>query len=62
MAEREVLPEGYTCRCETIYLHTSYVYAHWDLELTHTCGKCGRKNTLLRGNVTHGVRPTENKD
>lgn len=62
MAVRGTLPDRYTCECEDEHVFPSYVYAHWDTELTHTCGTCGRKNILHRGKVTYGVRPTKNKD
>jgi hypothetical protein len=44
------LPKGYTCACGKEHRFPSYVYAHWDMLLTHTC-ECGRENEMVRGIV-----------
>lgn len=36
-------PKGHTCECCGLFHKwPTYVYAHWDVELTHKCGKCGQ--------------------
>lgn len=45
------LPKGYQCpKCKTDHEFPSYVFAHWDVLLTHTCG-CGSVNKLRSGKV-----------
>ena len=43
-----VSPSGYTCECGKDHKFPAYVYAHMDIELTHTC-TCGRRHIILRG-------------
>jgi len=47
-----MLPEGFTCECGTKHEFSSYVYAHWDVPLVHTCPECGRKHDVFRGKAT----------
>jgi hypothetical protein len=46
----EKLPKGFTCECGIVNEFPGYVYAHWDVELVHTC-KCARKHVIFRGRV-----------
>ncbi len=45
-------PTGHTCKCGEYYKWPTYVYAHWDENLKHTCKECGRRVRILRGVVT----------
>lgn len=62
MATRTILPDRYTCKCGKVHVYPTWVYAHWDLELRHTCDGCGRVNILHKGKVTHGICETKDKD
>lgn len=42
-------PKGFTCECGEEHAFNAYVYAHWDIALTHECPKCNRTHTILRG-------------
>ena len=42
------LPRGYTCDCGKFNKYSLYVFAHWTIELVHTC-ECGKKWRILRG-------------
>jgi transcription elongation factor Elf1 len=45
--------KGFTCKpCGTYHKYPSYVYAHWDMTLTHTCPKCGAKHEIVSGVAT----------
>lgn len=44
------LIEGYTCMCGKFHKYPGYVYAHWTIELTHTCD-CGKKWKIYEGCV-----------
>lgn len=49
------LAKGFTCRtfgCHRHHPFGPYVYAHWDLQVHHTCGGCGALSTIQRGKVT----------
>ena len=40
---------SYVCtKCGKEHAFPAYVYAHWDMEVIHTCD-CGAKHVLLRG-------------
>lgn len=46
----EPLPKGYTCtECGTTHVYPAYVYAHWDVPLTHTC------DCLARFHIISGI-------
>lgn len=48
----EQLAAGFTCRTKGCFKHHNfgpYVWAHWDLPITHTCGNCGAVSQLQRG-------------
>lgn len=51
MSKSEKLAKDFTCECGIVNKFDMYVYAHWTLELTHTCA-CGRKHLIQRGIVT----------
>ena len=41
---------GYTCPCgHWNAAGSGWAAAHWDLELKHTCQKCGQKNIIQSG-------------
>lgn len=42
--------QRFKCACGKEHLLSSYVFAHWDERLVHTCS-CGRKNIVQRGVV-----------
>lgn len=42
--------EGYNCEtCGARHVFNGYVFAHWDMPLTHTCDSCGAKHEIRRG-------------
>ena len=46
------LAKGYTCRkCKTEHKYPSYVYAHWDEVLDHTC-ECGAVHSIYQGSAS----------
>lgn len=56
MALTETLTKGFTCVCGKEHKFPPYVYAHWNVELVHTCelsdGGCGAKHWMRSGIVT----------
>lgn len=42
---------GFKCECGKTHAFSSYVFAHWTVELTHDCKECGRRHIILRGNA-----------
>lgn len=43
-------PLGYTCDCgHWNPCGSAWAAAHWDMELVHTCGGCGRRNIIESG-------------
>jgi hypothetical protein len=49
---QERTAEGYTCsRCKRQHKYPGYVYAHWDVSLTHTC-ECGLAHNIFRGHAS----------
>ena len=50
---RDNIEDGYTCKCKKYHKFPAYVYAHYDIELTHVC-ECGRKNIIKSGKVKFG--------
>jgi hypothetical protein len=53
MAKEEVeeMKKGYTCsECDNYNAYPTYVFAHWDEDLHHTC-ECGTINVILQGEV-----------
>jgi hypothetical protein len=45
------LPKGMNCSCGKYWPFDVYVYAHWDLEMRHTCDECGREVILKSGRI-----------
>lgn len=45
-------PKGFTCKCGEEHVFGVWVAAHWDMELLHTCPKCGRQSKVCQGTVT----------
>jgi hypothetical protein len=51
ITEKE-LPKGYACEaCGTEHRFPAYVYAHWEVRITHSCD-CGAKHSVLCGVAT----------
>ena len=51
---KEDIIKGYICEglhCGRYHKFPAYVYAHYDIELIHTC-ECGAKNVICCGEVT----------
>jgi len=46
------IAKGWTCECGKEHKFGSYVYAHWDMTLLHTCEFCQRKHEVIQGEVT----------
>lgn len=46
------MPKGFKCECGKEHEFGAYVYAHWDIELFHTCDNCGARHEVFQGNVT----------
>jgi len=46
---KEELPKGYDCpACGRFHRFSPWVYAHWDIAITHSCN-CGVEATILMG-------------
>lgn len=46
------LPEGYKCpKCKAFNRFALWVYAHWDIYITHKCENCKHEATLRAGRV-----------
>jgi len=43
--------QSYTCNCGVEHTFSLWVYAHWDIKMTHKCDVCGSVNILLRGKM-----------
>jgi transcription elongation factor Elf1 len=44
------LPTGFKCtQCGEEHIFPSYVFAHWDEHLTHTCPNCGARHSVYQG-------------
>jgi hypothetical protein len=41
---------SYTCKCGLQNEFAPYVFAHWNVQIVHSCD-CGRKNCILRGRI-----------
>lgn len=53
------LPKGYTCRhCGAFSKFSSWLYAHWNESVIHTC-ECGAREALLRGQGVEHFPPRE---
>ena len=49
MSGEEELSDGFNCStCGTYQKYSAYVFAHWDIELIHTC-ECNAKHRIKRG-------------
>lgn len=54
--------KGYRCKwCKIYHVFPFYLYAHWDIELNHTCPSCGAVSTLYAGRVIESVPPKKTK-
>lgn len=49
-SQTEYDDKGFVCECGKRHDFVGYVYAHWDIELSHTC-PCGRKHIIYSGIV-----------
>ncbi len=44
------LAEGYTCKeCDTYHRFATWVYAHWDKRMVHTCDNCLKSVVIYQG-------------
>jgi len=55
---------SYTCACGVEHVFSLWVYAHWNIKITHKCDVCGQVNILLKGKKLKNrgkviVRPIE---
>tara|TARA_R110000803_G_scaffold193054_2_gene255973 strand:- start:4908 stop:5090 length:183 start_codon:yes stop_codon:yes gene_type:complete len=50
---------GYACPCKRWHEADAYSLAHTQIELRHTCGDCGRVNTILDFEIVNTIRPKE---
>lgn len=50
--KRDTMPKGFKCECGTEHPFSAYVYAHWDIRLSHTCDECGARHNILGGTAT----------
>lgn len=45
-----LLAEGYDCKkCGEHHKFGSWIYAHWDEEVSHTCLACGTEHIIIHG-------------
>ena len=44
--------KGFVCECGEEHLFDGYVYAHWYIDLVHSCGKCRRQHHIENGVAT----------
>ncbi len=45
---KEDVSKGFNCsQCKKYHAYTGYVYAHTNIELTHTCDECGAKHIII---------------
>jgi len=52
-------PIGHSCKCKRLHEWPSYVFAHMNIELIHTC-ECGTKVLLINGTATKIKEETKN--
>lgn len=49
------MPKGFDCQCcKKHHVYFAYVFAHWDIELSHKCDACDAEHSILRG-VAHMI-------
>lgn len=41
--------EGITCKCGKFTVFSSWVHAHWYMQITFTCPKCRRQYLVYEG-------------
>jgi hypothetical protein len=56
--------QSYLCVCGVEHVFSLWVYAHWNIKITHKCDVCGQVNILLKGKKLKNrgkvfVRPIE---
>jgi hypothetical protein len=57
MSDQKKEPTGVTCACGHHEPFTMYVYAHWTTPLIMTCPKCGKRQSVIRGESSGGGKP-----
>jgi hypothetical protein len=62
MKQRDTMPKGFTCECGEFHHFVGYVYAHWDIRLTHECEKCGAKHSIRLGRAELTRKPRKRKE
>ena len=56
-------PKGYDCQCcKKNHKYPAYVFAHWDVTLTHKCEECDATHEILRGVARMKSLPQELPD
>lgn len=64
--EEGALPKSYLCPCGVEHEFGLWVYAHWDILLTHECDSCNRINLIEAGEhvgvQNYALYPSEAKD
>lgn len=57
--------KGFNCEtCGQRHDFPAYVFAHWNVRLTHTCESCGAKHDIICGRATQvsrGKRKAESR-
>ena len=48
---------NYQCACGTLHAFSAWVFAHWDILITHRCPDCHRTNELRKGKLIRAGRP-----
>lgn len=56
-------PKGFKCGCGQWHEFAIWVYAHWDILITHKCDQCGRVHDIMQGRAsqTRGPHRTKRK-
>ena len=45
------LSNSYQCACGAVNEFSGWVYAHWDIQITHKCPNCSKINLLCQGKL-----------
>lgn len=60
MATPKTIAKGFICsKCKQQHAFSVYVFAHWTINLTHTCS-CGQQHRIFQGKAfIIGPNPTD---
>ena len=61
MSEKKT-ESGYTCDCGKFHKFGGWVFAHWNIELTHTCDACGATTVICEGEVLETAEAEPRKE